>query len=106
MQETNEIKQKADEFATFKLTTDLSILSEKERQMLPLLFEAANLMDEIFWQEAFGNKDELFTEVRDEYTEKFLKINYGPWERLNNNKSFLPDFSYKPAGANFYPSDM
>ena len=100
------IKEKAEEYVSFKLTTDLSVLSEKEKQMLPLLFEAAKIMDDIYWQQAFGDKDKLFGSVEDEYTIKFLNINYGPWERLNNNEPFLPDFGEKPAGANFYPHDM
>jgi hypothetical protein len=100
------IKQKADEFVEFKLTTDLTVLTEKEKQMLPLLLNAANLMEEIYWMEAFGNKDELFTEGLDKYTKKFLRINYGPWERLNNNKPFLEEFGAKPAGSNFYPADI
>ena len=49
MDVSESIKQKAEEFASFKLTTDLSVLSEKEKQMLPLLFEAADLMEEIYW---------------------------------------------------------
>ena len=101
-----EIKQKAEEFASFRLTTDLSVLSDKEKQMLPLLFEAAKLMEDIYWMEAFGNKDDLFLREMDEYTRKFLQINYGPWERLNNNEPFLPGYGAKPAGANFYPKDM
>ena len=106
MQEINEIEQKAGEFATFKLTTDLDVLSEKEKQMLPLLFEAANVMEEIYWIEAFGEKEKLFREPLDEYAKKFLTINYGPWERLNDNEPFLPGFGDKPAGANFYPADI
>lgn len=101
-----EIKQKAEEFASFKLTTDLSVLSEKEKEMLPLLFEAAKLMDEIFWMEAYGDRDELLSKDWDEYTRKFILINYGPWERLNDNKPFLEGYGPKPAGANFYPVDM
>ena len=100
------MKQRAEEFVSFKLTTDLSVLTEKEKQMLPLLFEAAKIMDDIFWQEAFGQKDDLFSENIDEYTRKFLNINYGPWERLNNNESFLPQYGQKPSGANFYPKDI
>ncbi|WP_297091985.1 Zn-dependent hydrolase [uncultured Draconibacterium sp.] len=106
MNVNTEIKQKADEFATFKLTTDLSVLSEKEKQMLPMLFEAAQLMEAIYWQQAFGNKEELCNKNWDEATRKFIQINYGPWERLNANKSFLADYGDKPAGANFYPADM
>ncbi len=106
MDVSESIKQKAEEFASFKLTTDLSVLSEKEKQMLPLLFEAADLMEEIYWVEAFGDKEELFSKDWDEYTKKFIRINYGPWERLNNNEPFLPGYGAKPAGANFYPADI
>ncbi len=106
METEQDIKQKADEFVPFKLTTDLSVLTEKEKQMLPILFEVAKMMDDIFWKEAYGNKEKLFTDDTDVATEKFLKINYGPWERLNNNKPFLAGVGEKPAGANFYPTDM
>ncbi len=101
-----EIKKKADEFTSFKLTTDISVLTKKEKQMLPFLFEAADIMNEIFWEEAYGNKTALFAENKDEAILKFLTINYGPWERLNNNKSFIPTVGEKPAGANFYPPDI
>lgn len=106
MAEKTEIQQKVEEFAPFRLTTDLSVLTENEKQMLPLLLEAAQIMEEIYWTQAYGDKNELFTDDLDEYTEKFLKINYGPWERLNNNKPFIEGVGEKPAGANFYPADM
>lgn len=102
----SEMQKKVEEYAPFKLTTDLSVLTENQREMLPLLFEAADIMNEIFWMEAFGDKDKLFTGNLDEYTKKFIEINYGPWERLNNNEPFLPGYGEKPAGANFYPKDM
>lgn len=106
MEVNQEVKKKADEFASFKLTTDLSVLSKKEKQMLPLLLDAAKLMEEIYWIEAFGNKDELTNRDWDEYTQKFIHLNFGPWDRLNDNKPFLAGYGQKPAGANFYPVDM
>jgi len=74
--------------------------------MIPLLIEAAQLMDDIFWQEAYGDKDSLLGSLRSETEKKLAEINYGPWERLNDNQPFLPGFGAKPAGANYYPSDM
>ena len=106
MEVNMEIKKKADEFVPFKLTTDFNVLTNNERQMLPLLYEAAGIIENIFWLQAFGDKTLLFKDDLDEYTEKFIKINFGPWERLNNNKPFVPGFGEKPAGANFYPQDM
>lgn len=106
MEVNQEIKNKANEFVAFQLSSDLSVLSEKEKEMLPLLFEAAKLMDDIFWMEAYGDKNELLAKNWDDYTRKFIQINYGPWERLDANKPFVPGFGAKPAGANFYPVDM
>ena len=106
MQENQEMKEKVEEYAPFALTTDLNTFQKKKSKCLPLLFKAADLMNEIFWIEAFGDKDSLFSEDMGKYTKAFLKINYGPWERLNNNKPFLPGYGEKPAGANFYPKDM
>lgn len=103
---SEQLKIKADEFAPFTLKSDLSVLTDKEKQMLPLLFEAASLMEKIFWKQAFGDKDLLLSGTDNPDLLKFLKINYGPWERLNNNEPFLAGFGEKPRGAQFYPADM
>lgn len=100
------IKSKSDEFASFRLTTDISVLTEKEKQMLPILFEAAGLMDDIYWKQAFGDKSRLLSGLKNPGLVKLININYGPWERLNNNEPFLPGIGPKPEGAGFYPADM
>ncbi|MFD1293396.1 Zn-dependent hydrolase [Lutibacter holmesii] len=93
-------------YVSFKLTSDLSVLSESERKMLPILIKAAEKMNDLFWYEAYGDKQELFEKVTDENTKKFIEINYGPWDRLNGNKSFVAGVEEKPKGANYYPSNM
>lgn len=100
------IAMKVDEFTTFKLTTDLNVLSEKEKQMLPYLFEAADIMNGLFWKQAYGDKDELMNKLTTDSEKSFALINYGPWERLNNNEPFVDGFGAKPKGAAFYPADM
>ncbi|RLD85346.1 MAG: Zn-dependent hydrolase [Bacteroidetes bacterium] len=102
----SEMQKKVNEFASFTLTADLSKLSEKEKQMLPILFEVAKIMDEIFWIQAYGEKDSLMAGINDEAAKAFAMINYGPWERLKNNEPFISNFSAKPQGSNFYPHDM
>ncbi|NMM48342.1 dipeptidyl-peptidase 3 family protein [Marinigracilibium pacificum] len=105
MNTVNPIQEKVDEFAEFTLNTDLSVLSDNEKKMLPLLIEASQIMDKLFWKEAYGDKDELMASLND--AEKaFAKINYGPWERLNDDKPFVEGVGPKPAGAQFYPTDM
>jgi hypothetical protein len=97
---------KLNDFAPFKLTTDLNVLSENEKKMIPLLIDAAKIMDDIFWIEAYGDKQALLDSLKTDTEKKLVMINYGPWERLNNNKPFIAGIGPKPAGANFYPVDM
>ncbi|PKV63285.1 dipeptidyl-peptidase 3 family protein [Pontibacter ramchanderi] len=101
-----DLQQKLGMYTSVRLTSDLSGLSEKERQMIPLLIEASNIMDELFWYEAYGKKDSLLNALTDDAAKQFVKINYGPWDRLNNNEPFLPGVGPKPDAANFYPQDM
>ena len=99
-------KALADQYAEFTLTTDMTKLTENEKKMIPILIEIAEIMDDIFWQNAYGDKKPLFAAHKDASARKFLLVNYGPWDRLNDNKPFLPGVGEKPLGANFYPTDM
>ena len=105
MNAENELQKKVDEYVEVELTSDISHLSENQKEMLGYLFEAAKLMEEIYWKQAYGNKDELLNKISDPAVKEFAKINFGPWERLNDNIPFF-DTLPKPAGANFYPTDM
>lgn len=104
--DTSPMGQKLAQYKNVKLTTDLSQLSVSEKQMIPLMIEASKIMDELFWYEAYGKKDSLLAAISDDETKQFTEINYGPWDRLNNNEPFLDGVGPKPKGANFYPSDM
>jgi hypothetical protein len=103
---TIEMQKKLDKYVSFKLTADLNQLSEKEKQMLPLLIEAGKEMNKLFWYEAYGDKASLLESIDDPAVKKFVKINYGPWDRLANNEPFVHGVGPKPAGANYYPADM
>ena len=95
-----------DKYVSVKLTADLSVLSENEKEMLPILISAANKMNDLFWYESYGDCDALLNGITDEDTKKYVKINYGPWDRLDNNKPFVDGVGEKPKGANYYPKDM
>jgi len=100
------VKEKVEEFVQVDLKTDLSQLTDNQKKMLPLLFEAGKIMDDLFWKQAWGDKASLLSNIDDSYLKKFVQINYGPWERLNGNEPFIEGFLEKPAGAQFYPQDM
>lgn len=100
------MKTKLNEFAVVKLTTDLSKLSEHEKQMIPILIDIANIMDDIYWQQTLGDKQTFLDKISDPDAKRFAEINYGPWDRLGDNAPFLPGFGEKPKGANYYPTDM
>lgn len=93
-------------YITVKLTADLSGLTEKEKQMIPLLIRVAEISDKMYWYEAYGQKDSLLAGIQDDNARKYVEINYGPWDRLNGDTAFLEGFGAKPAGANYYPKDM
>ena len=105
-QEVSPMKERVEIYKNVKLTTDLSLLSEKEKQMIPLMIEVSEIMDDLFWYEAYGKKDSLMSAITDPDTKAFVQINYGPWDRLANNEPFIEGVGQKPEGANFYPSDM
>jgi hypothetical protein len=93
-------------YAEVTLAADLSPLTEKERKMIPLLIDACQAMDEIFWLEAYGDRAALLEGIADPALRRHAEINYGPWDRLAGNRPFLPGVGEKPAGAGFYPVDM
>ena len=105
-QNWTEMQLKLSKYAPFKLTSDLNVLTENERKMLPILIKAATIMNKLFWFEAYGDKNQLLDSISNEETKKFVEINYGPWDRLDGNKPFVDGVGSKPAGANFYPIDM
>jgi len=93
-------------YTSVKLTADLDVLSDNQKKMIPILIEAGKIMDKLFWFEAYGDQDQLMQSIPNEKFRQFAKINYGPWDRLDGDKSFLESYGEKPAGANFYPPDM
>lgn len=101
----SEMQVKVEEFAPVDLTTDLSKLTPKEKELVGIFLDIAKIMDDLFWQQSYGNKADMDT-IKDEYVKQFAMINYGPWERLNDMKPFVSGFGEKPFGAGFYPKDM
>ncbi|MGI9271997.1 MAG: dipeptidyl-peptidase 3 family protein [Woeseiaceae bacterium] len=94
-------------FAEFTLTADLSYYTENQREMIGLLIEASQIMDDLFWKQAYGDDYESWlASIGVDETRLFADQNYGPWDRLDDEKPFIEGVGAKPLGANFYPQDM
>ncbi len=101
----SEMQQKVEEYAYFNLTTDLSGLSEADRRLIPIFFEIGQIMDEIFWEQTFGDRSVLDT-ISNPWVKEFAAINYGAWDRMRGNAPFISGYGEKPATANYYPNDL
>ena len=95
-----------DIYAKVQLTANLDHLTDNQKQMIPLLIDAAKIMDGLFWQQSYGDPEALLAGIEDDKMRRFAEMNYGPWDRLDANKSFVESYGPKPAGAQFYPKDM
>ena len=103
--ETAEVRPEI--YADFTLTADLSHLSDDQKKMVAMLIDAAQIMDDLFWRQSFGdNYEEWLDSIADDKTRRFAELNYGPWDALDDDKPFMDGFSSKPLGARFYPEDM
>jgi hypothetical protein len=95
-----------DIYATVRLTADLGHLSDAQRQMIGLLIDASEIMDELYWLQAYGDRESLLSAIEDPDRRRFAEINYGPWDRLAADQPFVEGAGPKPPGAEFYPADM
>lgn len=102
----NMVRERLETYKTVPLTADLSHLSSDEKEMLRLFIQAAQIMDSLFWEQAYGEFGRLLARISQPELKRFVEINYGPWDRLNDNEPFIPGFGVKPPGANLYPADL
>lgn len=101
-----ESQARAGIYTDYTLSADLSHLSDNQRKMISLLIDASKIMDDLYWQQAYGDKAALLASLNDADAKSFAMKNYGPWDRLDGDKPFLKGVGEKPLGANLYPADM
>lgn len=99
-------RQRMGDYATVKLSADLSGFDDKQKRMLALLVQAADVTNSLYWQQAWGDKDALMKRIPDEETRRYAEINYGPWDRLHDDQPFVAGVGPRPPGVQFYPADM
>lgn len=105
-QQESSLKAKVEEYARVELKSDLvNNLNDKEKELVKIFFQVGEITDNLFWKQTFGDKSQLDT-ITDSYAKEFAMIQYGAWDRLDNNKPFLAGYGEKPAVCNYYPHDI
>jgi Peptidase family M49 len=104
--ESSVVTDRLADYATVRLTADLSALTERQRAIVDVLIEAAQPMDDIFWEQSYGNRDSLMQSIENPSLRRLVDINYGPWDRLGGDEPLVPQIGPKPVGANLYPHDL
>lgn len=108
MIEPVDVTEQLKPYAVVDIPVPWNLVGEERRPALRKLFEAAQVMDELFMRQVWARNPEL----RDELIRlgkpdllRFFWRNVGPWDRLNADAPVLVKVP-KPDGANFYPEDM
>lgn len=105
-QQESPLKAKVEEYARVELKSNLvNNLNDKEKELVRIFFQVGEITDNLFWKQTFGDKSQLDT-ITDSYAKEFAMIQYGAWDRLDNNKPFLAGYGEKPAVCNYYPHDI
>ena len=101
------LQSKVDEYAVVEVTSPMiETLSDKDMQVLNLFRSAGRVIDGLFWQQTFGDRDSFLESISDPAAKDYALINYGPWDRLADNEPFIKGYGVKPLGANYYPQDI
>lgn len=106
-----DIKKRVEQFSPTELTIDENILNEEQKLVIDKLIQASRHIDTIFWKQAssIGLSMKAALEKSVDSSDKdyleYLKIHYGPFDRLDAHKPFIGTDA-KPPGAALYPPDM
>ncbi len=102
----SDIQKKIDAYAVFQIGSPyMEGISDNGKEVLNLFRKAADAVDDIYWKQTFGDKN-LIMSMPEGPVKDYALINYGPWDRLDDNAPFIEGYGEKPAGACFYPQDM
>jgi hypothetical protein len=100
-------------FAPTDVTADLSHLSAGDRKALDKIIQAAELMDPIYYRQAWSGNVALKKRLEADTTPAgrqrlhYFVINKGPWSHLDNDESFIEGVPHKkPPQGGFYPDDI
>jgi len=105
----NTITERLKFYTDVELSPDLRLIPDNQKQIIECLVAAGNIADDIFWSQS---SHDAIT-IREHYKGRpgpekdYIKINYGPYDRLFEFERFIgKGADKKPEGAGFYPEDL
>ncbi len=97
----------AGDYAVVPLTADLSGFDERGKRMIATLVQAAEVMNDLYWRQSWdGERSALLARAPDAATRALVAINFGPWDRLNEDTPLIDGIGARPPGGPFYPADL
>lgn len=97
----------AGDYAVVPLKADLSRFDDRAQRMIAKLVQASEVMNAIYWQQSWeGDQSALLARAPDDATRELVRINFGPWDRLNEDTPLIAGVGPRPPGGPFYPADM
>jgi hypothetical protein len=98
-------------FKPVKMPFDSSHLSDREKQMVAKLVDAAGLLDCIYWRQSDPEGLKLFASLtnskdsRDQMLRELLKINGGRYNQIDDGKPFVGTEPAPPGRGFFLPQE-
>ena len=97
----------AGDYAVVQLKADLSRFDDRAKAMIAKLVQAADVMNDLYWRQSWdGDRESLLARAPDQATRELVQINFGPWDRLNEDTPLMDGVGARPPGGAFYPADM
>lgn len=94
------------DYVSVPLKADLSAFDDQDKQMIALLIQASDVMNDLYWQQSWGDRAALMAKLPDADSRRLAEINYGPWDHLNGNAPIADGIGPRLPGGEFYPADM
>ncbi len=113
-----ELQKMTARFAPADIGADITGLPKNEREALARLIDAARVMDALFLRQVWSGNEAMLQDLAGRAANpvgprasrtaaarlRYFLINKGPWDRLDQNRAFVPGVPAKPEAANFYPA--
>ena len=106
-----DLAQRVAKFRPVKMPFNSQGLSDREKQMVAKLVDAAGLLDCIYWRQSDPEGLKLYLSLQgsknpqDELLRRYLKINGSRFDLIDDNKPFVGT-QPMPPGRGFFPEDM